>query len=194
LNYRPLKSYNQNISKMEEKIPLKPQDVKFLIIHHTATPRDLTTFEAVKRYHVEKKGMYDIGYHFFIDSKGNLQKGRDENLVGAHCKTPPPSMNLMSLGICLAGDFTREQPTRDQLNSLSELLSRLMVKYQLTRDKVLGHCEVKGTATLCPGQNLLIWLRDWREKGAFSSFEEAVSELEKVKDKLEEIIKKLKER
>jgi N-acetyl-anhydromuramyl-L-alanine amidase AmpD len=176
---------------MEDKIILKPEDVKYLIVHHSATNRDTTTFEAVRKYHIEVRGFWDIGYHYFIDGKGVVYPGRPENYVGAHCKTPPPSMNFMSLGICLAGDFTVETPSNEQLISLKNLLSRLMEKYKIPVKNVLGHCEVPLASTLCPGKNLLEWLESWRNSQSTSVSQDVISDLIEVKDKIEKIINKL---
>jgi N-acetylmuramoyl-L-alanine amidase len=99
---------------MEQKIPLKPEDIKYLIIHHSATPRDTTTFEAIRNYHIKQNGFWEIGYHYFIDGRGKLYDGRPKNYIGAHCVAD--NMNYKSLGICLAGNFTEEKPTSEQLN------------------------------------------------------------------------------
>jgi N-acetyl-anhydromuramyl-L-alanine amidase AmpD len=178
---------------MEDKIPLKPEDVKYLIVHHSATARDTTTFESVRRYHINVRGFWDIGYHYFIDGKGVLYPGRPENYVGAHCKTPPPSMNLMSLGICLAGNFEEETPSNEQLLSLEKLLKDLIEKYKIQISNVLGHCEVPGTSTLCPGKNLLEWLKRWRDSHHPMPLEGIILELQEAKNKIDDVIKKLQE-
>lgn len=138
---------------------MKLNKVEYLIIHHSATPRDRTTFEAVRKYHI-KKGWGDIGYHFFITSDGTIHSGRKEDDVGCHCSAS--SMNFKSLGICLAGNFEKEYPSAKQLKSLSSLLNQLVVKYLILPDHILGHREVPEAKTLCPGINLLEWLYIYR--------------------------------
>ena len=138
---------------------MKLNKVKYLIVHHSATPRDETTFEAVKKYHIQK-GWGDIGYHFFITADGVVHKGRNEDTIGAHCRAD--GMNFKSLGICLAGNFENEFPTAAQLKSLSKLLNSLVVKYNVPPNRILGHREVKGANTLCPGKYLLEWLFTYR--------------------------------
>lgn len=58
-------------------------------------------------YATRGKGFDAVGYHFFIDSKGNLFKGRDLDMVGAHCY----GHNRNSLSICFSGNsvFTKAQ-------------------------------------------------------------------------------------
>jgi N-acetyl-anhydromuramyl-L-alanine amidase AmpD len=172
---------------IENMLKLNPEKIKYLIVHHTATNRDRTTFEAVKRYHTQVRGWEDIGYHWFINGKGELKKGRDEQWVGAHCKTPGYSMNFQSLGIALTGNFEIENPAKEQIATLDDLLGRLRTKYSIPKENVLGHKEAEGTSTLCPGKNFLPYLRTYRKR---------VEKPEPEKDKrslaLEEIIKVLK--
>jgi len=107
---------------------LKPESIKYLIVHHTATARDTTTFDAVKKYHISK-GWGDIGYHYFITADGKIWPGRAENIVGAHASSS--DMNFKSLGICLTGNFMDEVPTEAQLSSLKDLVIKLQTKYML---------------------------------------------------------------
>lgn len=68
-----------------------------IIIHCSAadTPQTVTTIDRVHR----KKGFHCIGYHFIIDKKGTIFKGRPVDYIGAHCK----GHNKRSIGICLMG-------------------------------------------------------------------------------------------
>lgn len=144
---------------------LKPEKIKNLIVHHTATSRDRTTFEAVKRYHTKTKRWADIGYHWFITGDGKLWKGRDEQWVGAHCNRPiGKSMNFRSLGIALTGNFETEMPSKEQISTLERILSDMRVKYSIPRENVFGHTEVSGANTLCPGKNFLPYLRSYRKR------------------------------
>jgi len=134
---------------------------EYLIIHHTATDRDRTTFEAVRQYHI-RKGWGDIGYHYFITADGTLWKGRAESEVGAHAQAD--GMNFKSIGICLTGNFEVERPTDAQITTLETTLERLRAEYSISREQVLGHQEVPNAHTLCPGKNLLAWIQDYRKK------------------------------
>ncbi|PIP75453.1 hypothetical protein CO134_01165 [Candidatus Kuenenbacteria bacterium CG_4_9_14_3_um_filter_39_14] len=138
---------------------LKPESIKYLIVHHTATARDTTTFDAVKKYHISK-GWGDIGYHYFITADGKIWPGRAENIVGAHASSS--DMNFKSLGICLTGNFMDEVPTEAQLSSLKDLVIKLQTKYNIQISNVLGHQEIPAS-TACPGTNLLKWVQDFRK-------------------------------
>ena len=62
----------------------------FIILHHTLTDRDTTTFNAVNNYHkdlwnFESSLGYFIGYHYFITADGKVTQGRADWEAGAHC-------------------------------------------------------------------------------------------------------------
>ena len=134
--------------------------IKYLIIHHTATSRDRTTFEAVKRYHISK-GWGDIGYHFFITADGVLHEGRKQDKVGAHCRAS--GMNYKSLGIALTGNFQIEHPTEKQLETLKGIVSQLKKIWDIPIENILGHRQVKEAKTVCPGNNLIMFVESLRE-------------------------------
>ena len=136
---------------------MKPE---YLIIHHSATARDTTTFEAVKAGHI-KKGWGDIGYHFFITADGVLHEGRGQDQIGAHCIAD--RMNYRSLGICLAGNFETEQPAKKQVETLKGIVGQLKEIWKIPAENILGHSEVKGAATACPGKNLMPFVLGLRQ-------------------------------
>ena len=141
---------------------LQPAQIRFLIVHHTATARIATDFESVKKYHVAVRGWDDIGYHYFIGADGYVQKGRADNVVGAHCRAD--SMNQRSLGICVVGHFDFEAAGMEQLTSLTLLLRALLLRHQIPVENILGHGEVTGSETSCPGEALLRWLHFFRKE------------------------------
>jgi N-acetyl-anhydromuramyl-L-alanine amidase AmpD len=143
---------------------LHPENVEYLIVHHTATSRDRTTVDGVRRFHVEGRGWEDIGYHYFIAADGTLHAGRAENLRGAHCRAD--GMNARSLGICIAGHFDIEAPTIEQLMTSTAVLRALMRKYAVPAERVLGHGEVEGAETSCPGNAIRTWLQVFRAEAS----------------------------
>ena len=119
--------------------------LEYIIIHHTASTAK-ETVEQIHNFHINNNGWAGIGYHFYIRKDGTIYRGRPEEYVGAHCE----NYNSVSLGICLEGNFEIEQPTNEQLKSLSELLQHLKQKYGNVQ--VVGHRNLNATA--CPGKNL----------------------------------------
>jgi len=142
----------------------KPQ---FLIVHHTggtdADPKADTshhTFDVVDGWHKKlwnfksSLGHY-IGYHYFIDKTGKVTQGRSDTDEGAHTK----GKNLVSLGICLAGNFDVTVPSKEQVAALKTLLRAKMTQYALSLDSIVPHR--KFAVKSCYGSKLSdTWAKD----------------------------------
>lgn len=99
----------------------------------------------VKAWHLDR-GFRDVGYHYMIDGQGELHKGRKDSEVGAHCR----GKNKDSIGICVFGNFEKQDPTTCQLNTLYNLLASLTNRYYGVQVKY--HRDFANT--ICPGKNL----------------------------------------
>lgn len=88
------------------------------------------------------RGWTDIGYHYFINKKGDVFPGRSESIKGSHVA----GHNDGSLGICLSG---RTGFTANQFRSLEALLKKLCQAHSLEKKDVLGHRDLNGGKT-CP--------------------------------------------
>jgi len=172
-------------------IKLNPQNVRYIIIHHTATKRDRTKFWSVKKNHI-KRGWGDIGYHYFITPR-RIYKGRSEEFVGAHCKYG--GFNFKSLGVCLTGNFEKEYPTQSQISFLGQVVDELCARYRIPRANILGHRET-GAKTLCPGKNLLPYIEALRKQTPkpTSKIREILGKISKIVKNLKVILKKLQKR
>jgi N-acetylmuramoyl-L-alanine amidase len=129
---------------------------KFIVLHHSLTPRDQTTFTAVDNYHKQKwnfissLGHY-CGYHYFIDANGVTTQARADWEVGAHCKER--SKNMDGIGICMAGNFDEEQPTGSQVASLKTLITKLSSLHKISPQNLRFHRDFAKHKT-CPGKNI----------------------------------------
>ncbi len=104
------------------------------------------------------RGMINgLAYHFVID---NGTEGKADGLIetgprwitqmhGGHCRQP--YINEHGIGICLVGNFSVDQPTSKQLDSLVLLIRGLQDQFHIPDDHVLGHGEVIGEFSECPG-------------------------------------------
>lgn len=97
--------------------------VTHLIVHHSAGSNTASDWSAVVRsiwdFHVNVNGWDDIGYNYLVDPNGVIYEGRGNNVRGAHfC-----GKNSNTMGTCLLGNFTDQQPTTAALDGLTELLS-----------------------------------------------------------------------
>ena len=121
-----------------------------LYIHHSESPKDSTTTEGIRDWHVNHNGWRNIGYSFVIEADGSIHQGRPIEEAGAHVYGD----NQESVGICVAGNFDREEPTVDQIASLITLLAELCAEYNIHASNILGHRDHKGVKKTCPGKNL----------------------------------------
>lgn len=128
--------------------------ITHLVVHHSASPRDTTTLEDVRRWHIDPHrpgGPFDeVGYHFIIEGYGRLRFGRHIRWVGAH-SVP----NSAKLGCCLTGDNTDplERWSSDQLATLRLLV--LSLRFVIPDLIVIGHRDDQLPGkTECPGLEL----------------------------------------
>ena len=123
------------------------REIDKIIIHCTATKEGKDySVDTVRKWHL-KRGWSDIGYHFLIRLDGTIEKGRDVNRIGAHCK----GHNKGSIGICYVGGCDSSLKPKDtrtdaQRESLNKLLLELKTVYPLAT--IHGHNEFSSKA--CP--------------------------------------------
>lgn len=97
----------------------------------------------------------DIGYHFIIDGSGRVIQGRPTDLLASHVS----NANRGNIGIALMGDFDKQKPTPEQVESLRRLSSFLAAKYGIdvmNAGAFNGHSHHNRTE--CPGESLRILL------------------------------------
>lgn len=126
--------------------------IKLGIVHHSAGREDVTVAE-VTREHVAR-GFRTIGYHYLVHRIGKggpwtVSVGRPESEVGAHDE----GENADSIGVCIAGDYTRGPVDPAGWSVLLALLANISRRHGLTNDLWTGHGEHEpaGTPTACPG-------------------------------------------
>lgn len=92
-----------------------------------------------------------IGYHFVIETTGQIRQGRSLEETGAHAK----GYNTNSIGICLIG---LDAFTHEQWESLRVLVLTLQDRFK-NKLSVIGHNNVDQAKT-CPGFNVTEWLHN----------------------------------
>jgi N-acetyl-anhydromuramyl-L-alanine amidase AmpD len=145
------------IALKQPKIPLyKTSKWKHIIIHHSATNDG--DVSSLSKLHLKRGFNNGLGYDFVIDNGSN---GRQDGQVeissrwikqqnGAHCKAS--RMNYKGIGICLVGNFEEKKVSEKQLESLIYLVRTLKEYYRIPDKNILGHGQVRGAKTKCPGQ------------------------------------------
>jgi len=154
-----------NAAPVRPVIPLyKTNKWKYIIIHHSAT--DEGNAFSFYNLHLRRGFWNGLGYDFVIDN-GTL--GREVGQIeisprwikqqdGAHCKAS--NMNEIGIGICLVGNFSRESLSEEELDSLIYLIKILKNYYNIPNRNIMGHGQVPGAATECPGLRFP-WERFW---------------------------------
>ena len=122
---------------------------KYVIIHTAAHQGD-NSIDDVRRWHIER-GFMDVGYHYYIRRDGEIQTGRQETHIGAHCQDM--DMNYNSLGVCFEGHGDYEPLTQQQRNSLCDLYEGIVERWDIPVKDVLGHRET-GAPKTCPGKKV----------------------------------------
>lgn len=128
-------------------------ETNYIIVHHTATNRDVSTWQNIAEYH-KRLGWNDIGYHYGIvyDKQENGQaawkiaSGRDEEAVGAHAK----GVNAYTIGVVFEGNFEKAKLPQEAFDLGVTLLTELCINYNLDESRIMGHKEIPAS-TLCPG-------------------------------------------
>ena len=119
-----------------------------IIVHCSATPEGKDySVDTIRKWHLQR-GFSDIGYHYIIYRDGSIHTGRDESVIGAHCK----GHNSNSIGVCYIGGVAvdgktpKDTRTSEQKQSLLKLLKELKAKYP--KASIHGHRDFANKA--CP--------------------------------------------
>jgi hypothetical protein len=128
---RPV-SYRYLTSSVIEAIrraPVKRRRWQFIVVHNSGTRQG--NARVFDYYHRHVRRMQNgLAYHFVIGNGTSTGNGQIEvgdrwrrQINGGHVHSD--YLNNISLGICLVGDFNRDQPTRPQLDACEELIRYL---------------------------------------------------------------------
>ncbi len=121
-------------------------------VHHSLTKDSKTSsWEAIRKYHIETNGWQEIGYHFGIeDVNGSvkLRIGRPTDQAGAHAL----GLNSTHLGICIIGNYDIIAPSEDYLVTLGLVIADLarFYKFPINTTTIKYHNEVSHKS--CPGK------------------------------------------
>lgn len=133
---------NANLKFAKPLIPLDPNKVKTIYIHHFAAKK--ATIEQVHQWHIER-GWSGIGYNEVIGKDGNVYIGRGDN-IGAHVA----GHNSQSYGIGIEGNYDEEELTDDMLRLIIERIRATQERFRYA-ENVLPHRAHAQTS--CPGKN-----------------------------------------
>ncbi len=156
-NYRYL---SRNVIDAIRRAPVQRSRWKFFIVHNSGTRQG--NAKAFDYYHRKVRKMQNgMAYHFVVGNGRSSGDGAVEvgsrwtrQINGGHVHSD--YLNNISLGICLVGDFNRDQPTRAQLEATEELIKYLRERCGKVDGRAIPvrpHREMNPPrwATDCPG-------------------------------------------
>jgi len=120
--------------------------IRKIVLHVSDSPDSVDIgVKEIRAWHKER-GWSDIGYHFVIRRDGRVERGRPEDIQGAHVR----GHNDDSIGICWVG---RKVASDKQLQSIYKLMRGLMDKYDVPVYEIYGHKELDANKT-CPNLDM----------------------------------------
>lgn len=156
-----------------DRAPVMQRRWQFIVVHNSGTRQGNAA--AFDYYHRHVRRMQNgLAYHFVIGNGTSTGNGQIEvgdrwrrQINGGHVHSD--YLNNIALGICLVGDFNRDQPTRAQLDCCEELTRYLRQRCGKIDNHyaiVKPHREVNPPrwATDCPGDVFpYSWFRRFRD-------------------------------
>jgi hypothetical protein len=186
VNIRPRADWG---AKLAPKGPLQAETPRFLLVHHTASSNtygEAAVADQIRsffNFHTSKeKGWNDVAYNFFVDRFGGVWEGRSGSLAGPVRGDATGGNQGFSQLVCMIGDFAKQPPSPQAIDSLSRLLGALGEKYGIDTSPgattsfvsrksnrwksgvcvetptIAGHREMSQTS--CPGDALFGIVRD----------------------------------
>jgi N-acetyl-anhydromuramyl-L-alanine amidase AmpD len=130
--------------------------IKFIVVHHSVSRWGCA--KVINAWHTDKKpkgnGWGVAGYHYVINNgyphyRDYSSEKRRAGWDGKIEKLVPESdisngvlaFNRNLINVCLVGDFDNEGPTAPQINALEVLCTKLLKKYNLSPESIIGHCD-----------------------------------------------------
>jgi hypothetical protein len=165
---------SDSVRRAIDRAPVRHGRWKYIVVHNSGTREGNARIFDV--YHRRVRKMVNgLAYHFVIGNGTSSGDGEIEighrwtaQLNGGHVASD--YLNDISLGICLVGDYNRDQPTRAQIGALNELIAYLRQRVGSTQGHhatVYAHKEINPRPTDCPGKYFPYhWLHQVFGKGS----------------------------
>lgn len=116
--------------------------ITLIIIHCSAVRPDQTSSAAqIDTWHRQRGFHLGIGYHYVIRRNGDIELGRPEYMVGAHCQ----NHNAHSIGVCYEGGLDIRGQPADTRTMAQKVTLRLLLEDLHRRfpgAKIVGHHDL----------------------------------------------------
>jgi len=123
---------SRSVRNQIDRAPVLRERWRFIIVHNSGTRQGNARIFDYYHRHVRRM-RNGLAYHFVIGNGTSSGNGEIEvgdrwrrQINGGHVHSD--YLNNISLGICLVGDFNRDQPTRAQLDACEELIRYLRAR------------------------------------------------------------------
>ena len=112
------------------------ENVKFLLVHHTATPStaggtEVGRIRSVYSFHTGTRGWKDVCYQFFIGRTGEIWEARAGSLAGPVVADATGGSQGFAQLVCLLGDYTTRTPSPAMQDSLVKVLAWMADRYHV---------------------------------------------------------------
>ena len=99
--------------------------ITLIVIHCSAVRPDQTSSAAqIDTWHRQRGFHLGIGYHYVIRRNGDIEQGRPEYMVGAHCQ----NHNVHSIGVCYEGGLDIRGQPDDTRTMAQKVTLRLLLE------------------------------------------------------------------
>jgi len=120
------------------------RNIKYIVIHCTGTSANVSP-SSIVRYWRESLGWKNPGYHYIIDSTGNLEALQQEKKIANGVK----GINRKCIHVAyIGGDKGEDTRTKEQKITLKTVIEVLKNRYP--NAEIKGHCDFKGVPKTCP--------------------------------------------
>ncbi|MEX0662504.1 MAG: family 10 glycosylhydrolase [Balneolaceae bacterium] len=142
-----------------------PHEITDITLHHSGSAEPLTEeddlvekLQNLYEWGVEERNWWDVPYHYLIGLDGTIYEGRDPRYAGETNTRYDTRGHLL---ITVMGNYDKQEPTDEQVEAITDLMTWSADKYNLSTDNISGHYDLADTG--CPGTHL----RDILENGKF---------------------------
>jgi hypothetical protein len=139
-----------------------PHRITHVTLHHTGSAQPLRPEEdpveklrGLQSWGAADRNWWDVPYHFLIDLQGRVYEGRDWRYMGETNTTYDPSGHFL---ISVIGNYGRQEPTREQIDAIADLMTWAIDRFDLPLERIGGHYDYAETS--CPGEHLRKYLEN----------------------------------
>lgn len=125
------------------------REINRIILHCSDTFEGMEfDIDDIREWHTsEPRNWDDVGYHYVIKLNGDIELGRDLDVVGSHTL----GQNKDSIGICYIGGRDEDGSPKDTMTFMQDLsVLRLVEALRTTLGRITLHGHNEFSSKTCP--------------------------------------------